>query len=96
MAPRKRSDWPRLLADSMTLGLNANLVITLRLAKIAWGGPAAKTESLRMVEEKIQAAREANISAAQAVLTGKAHLAPKRAMSVYQRRVRKNLERLSK
>jgi xanthine dehydrogenase iron-sulfur cluster and FAD-binding subunit A len=96
MAPRKRSDWPGLLADSMTLGLNANLVIALRLAKIAWGGPAAKAESLRMVEEKIQAAQEANISAAQAVLTGKAHLAPKRAMSVYQRRVRKNLERLSK
>jgi hypothetical protein len=57
MAPRKRSDWPGLLADSMTLGLNANLVIALRLAKIAWGGPAAKAESLRMVEEKRRSRR---------------------------------------
>ena len=96
MAPRKRFKWPQLLADSMTLGLNANLVIAMRLAKIAWGGPAAKAESRRMVEEKIEAAQEANISAAQAALTGKAHLAPKRVLRVYQRRVRKNLQRLSK
>jgi hypothetical protein len=93
---RKRPNWPRLLADAMTLGVNANLVIAMRLAKLAWGGPAAEAESRRMVEEKIRAAGEANISAAQAVLTGKAHLAPKRALSVYQRRVRKNLQRLSK
>jgi len=93
---KKRPNWPRLLADSMALGLNANLVIAMRLAKLAWGGPAAETESRRMVEEKIRAAQEANISAAQAVLTGKPHLAPKRALSVYQRRVRKNLCRLSK
>ena len=96
MAPRKRPNWSRLLADSMTLGLNANLVIALRLAKIAWGGSAAKAESRRMVKEKMQAVQEANVSAAQAVLTGKAHLAPKRALSVYQRRVRQNLARLSK
>jgi len=96
MARRLRPNWPRLLADSMTLGLNANLVIAMRLAKIAWGGPAAEAESRRMVEEKIQAARDANISAAQAILSGQAHLAPKRALSVYQRGVRKNLRRLSK
>ena len=93
---RKRPNWPRLLADSMALGLNANLVIALRLAKLAWGGSAAKAESRRMLEEKVRAAEEANISAARAVLTGRAHLAPKRALSVYQRRVRKNLSRLSK
>ena len=96
MAPRKHPNWPRLLADTMTLGLNANLVIAMRLAKLAWGGHAAETESRRMVEEKIEAAQEANISAARAVLAGKGHLAPKRALSVYQRRVRKNLSRLSK
>ena len=94
--PRKRPNWPGLFANSVRLGLEANLVIAMRLAKIAWGGAAAKAESRRMVEEKIQAAQEANISATQAVLTGNAHLAPKRALSVYQRRVRKNLQRLTK
>jgi hypothetical protein len=93
---RKSPNWPRLLADSMRLGLDANLVIALRLAKIARGGGAAKVESRRMVEEKIKAAEEANFSAALSVLTGKAHLAPKRALSVCQRRVRKNLYRLAK
>jgi hypothetical protein len=95
LARRKRPNWPRLLADSMTLGLNANLVIAMRLAKIARGGPAAEAESRRMVAEKIKAAQDANISAAQAILTGQAHLAPKRALSVYQRGVRKNLRRLA-
>lgn len=93
---RKTPDWPRLFADSMMLGLNANLVIGLRLAKIARGGPAAGAESRLMVEEKIKAAQDANVSAATAILTGKAHLAPERAMRVYQRRVRRNLSRLSK
>jgi hypothetical protein len=80
----------------MTLGLDANLVISLRLAKLAWGGPAAQAEGRLMVEEKLQAAQDANVSAVTAILAGKAHLAPKRALSVYQRRVRRNLSRLSK
>ncbi|MFY9658447.1 MAG: hypothetical protein WAK01_18005 [Methylocystis sp.] len=93
---KKSPDWPRLFADSMTLGLNANLVIALRLSKLAWGGPDAEAESRLMVEEKLKAAQDANVSAATAILTGKAHLAPKRALSVYQSSVRKNLSRLSK
>ncbi len=96
MPRRKRPDWPGLFADSLRMGVEANLVIAMRLAKIAWGGPTAKAESRRMVEEKIRAAQDANISAAQAIITGKAHLAPKRALSVYRRGVRKNLRRLAK
>ncbi len=93
---KKSPDWARLFADSMMLGLNANLVIGLRLAKLARGGSAAGEESRLMLEEKLQAAQDANVSAVKAILAGKAHLAPKRAMSVYQRRVRRNLARLSK
>ncbi len=96
MTRQKRPNWPGLFADSMRMGIEANLVIAMRLSKIAWGGGAAKAESRRMVEEKIKAAQDANIAAAQAILTGQAHLAPKRALSVYQRGVRKNLRRLSK
>ena len=93
---RKRPNWPGLLADSIKLGLNANLVVALRLAKIARGGAGAKAESRRMVEEKLKAVQDANVAAARSVLTGKAQLAPKRALNVFQKRVRKNLNRLAK
>ena len=93
---RKRPNWSRLLIDSAKLGLSANQVIGLRLAKLARGDAAARTESRLMVAEKVKAALEANIAAAQSILAGKAHLAPKRALSVYKKRVRKNLSRLKK
>lgn len=93
---RKKPNWGKLLADSMQLGFNANRVIALRLAKLARGDAAAMAESKSMVEEKVKAAIDANIAAATSVLTGKAHQAPKRAMSVYKRRVRQNLKRLGK
>ncbi|ARN83201.1 hypothetical protein [Methylocystis bryophila] len=92
---RKRPNWPGLLADTVRMGFEANLVIAMRLAKIA-SGAGAKAESRRMVEEKVRAAQQASVSAARAVLSGKAHLAPKRALSVYEKRVRKNLRRLTK
>jgi hypothetical protein len=93
---RKKPNWSKLLTDSMLLGFDANRVIALRLAKLARGDAAAKAESKTMVEEKVKAAIDANIAAATSVLTGNAHLAPKRALSVYERRVRRNLKRLSK
>jgi hypothetical protein len=49
-----------------------------------------------MVDEKVRAAMEANMEAARSVMTGHAHLAPTRALSIYQKRVQKNLSRLSK
>ena len=54
---KKSPDWARLFADSMMLGLNANLVIGLRLAKLARGGSAAGEESRLMVEEKLKRRR---------------------------------------
>ncbi len=93
---RKKPNWSKLFSDSMLLGFNANKVIALRLAKIARGGAAADAESRLMVDEKIKAAMDANMAAAQSVMTGQAHLAPKRALAVYKRKVRRNLRRLSK
>jgi len=93
---RKKPNWSKLFSDSMLLGFNANRVVALRLAKLARGDAAAKAESKTMVEEKIKAAMDANLAAAHSVLTGNAHLAPKRALSVYKKRVRQNLSRLSK
>ncbi len=69
-------NWTRLLTDSVKLGVSANHVIALRMAKLAHG--------------------DANIEAARGIMTGHAHLAPTRALGIYQKRVRKNLSRLSK
>ena len=93
---RKKPVWSKLAADAVKLGMTANAVIAFRLARLALGGPRAKSESKRMVSEKIKAATAANLSAARSVLTGQAHLAPGRTIALYQKRVSKNLRRLSK
>jgi hypothetical protein len=93
---RKKSAWSKLAADAVKLGVTANAVIAFRLAKLALGGPRAKSESKRMLSEKIKAAAAANLSAAHSVLTGQAHLAPGRTVALYQKRVSQNLRRLSK
>ena len=93
---RKMPNWTRLLTDSVKLGVSANHVIALRMAKLAHGGAAARAESKLMVDEKVRAAMDANMEAARSIMTGHAHLAPTRALSIYQKRVHKNLSRLSK
>ena len=89
-------NWTRLLTDSVKLGVSANHVIALRMAKLAHGGAAARAESRLMIEEKVKAAMDANIEATRGIMTGQAHLAPTRVLSIYQKRVHKNLSRLSK
>ena len=89
-------NWTRLLTDLVKLGVSANHVIALRMVKLAHGGAAARAESKLMVDEKVKAAVDANIEAARGIMTGQAHLAPTRALGIYQKRVRKNLSRLSK
>jgi hypothetical protein len=44
------------------LALEANHVIALRLSKIAFGGPEARSEAKLMVTEKIDAAVESSYS----------------------------------
>jgi hypothetical protein len=89
-------NWARLLTDSVKLGVSANHVIALRMAKLAHGDAAARAESKLMFDEKVKAAVDANLEAARAIMTGQAHLAPTRALNIYQKRVHKNLSRLSK
>ncbi len=93
---RKMPNWTGLMAASVKLGVSANHVIALRMAKLAHGGAAARAESKLMLDEKVKAAIDANIEAARSIMTGQAHLAPAHALSVYQKRVHKNLSRLSK
>ncbi|MGH9640482.1 MAG: hypothetical protein ACRD3Y_10500 [Bryobacteraceae bacterium] len=92
------SAWVALSAQSARLGWDAQNVMTLRLARLALGGPRARSEAQRMVSEKVAAVAEAQVSAAAAVIRGGAPdpRVAKKVLGVYQRRVRKNRRRLTR
>jgi hypothetical protein len=93
---RRKSNFTKLAFDAAKLGVTASMVIGLRVARIAMGGSRAKTESKRMVSEKVKVAQVAGMSAATDALTGRAHKSPAKTLALYQRRVSANLRRLSK
>jgi hypothetical protein len=88
--------WLRYLTDSFELGLEAQTVMGLRMAKLAAGDAAAVTEAQRMVSEKILAAAEVQMKTATAVLSGRGDQAPAAALAHYRRKVRANRRRLSR
>ena len=90
------TSWLDLAADSWRLGLEAQTVVGLRLAKLATGDAAAAVEAQRMVTEKLLAAAEAQAKAASDILAGKGHLTPKRTLALYRRKVGANRRRLSR
>jgi hypothetical protein len=90
----RRNPWFSLAMDAMRLGMEAQSVIGLRMAKAAWGGIAAQDEAERMVAEKAKAAVDAQMVFATSLLTGQGHLGPARAMALYRRRVQANQRRL--
>jgi hypothetical protein len=92
---RQPSLWD-LSIDAFTLGLEAQQVIALRLAKFATGGDPHGHEARRMVTEKAAAVVDAQIGLMQAMATGQLEHAPSRALAVYRRKVRANRRRLSK
>ncbi len=61
----------KLWVDVLNIGLDAQRVIAMRLAKIAKGGAAAEAECRRMVSEKFLAAAAARDAAAAALVGGK-------------------------
>lgn len=93
---KHNNPWPKLFFDTLALGMSANTVIALRVAKLARGGAAANSESKRMVAEKVTAAAEAGLKAAGGMATGKPERAAGHAIAVYQKRVNANLRRLTK
>ena len=92
----RRNPWFSLSMDAMALGFEAQSVIGLRMAKAAWGGPAAQDEAQLMVSEKAQAVMDAQVVLATSLLSGQGHLGPARAMALYRRRVKANQRRLLK
>ncbi|TNC11413.1 hypothetical protein FF100_20030 [Methylobacterium terricola] len=81
--------WLRLGLDTVRLGLEAQTVVALRLAKLSLGGTAAQIEAERMVTEKMEAAAEAAMTLASG---GTAE----RVVRDYRRKVRANAVRLSR
>lgn len=78
----------RFVADSQS-------VVTLRLMRIAEGGPHATTEATRMVSEKVAAFAEAQGAVFSALATGGSfHSAATKAYAPYRRAVRANRRRL--
>lgn len=94
--PRSSNGITKLFTDSIAMGFAANQVIAIRLMKMALGQVDSKRESHLMVTEKMEAATEAAIVAAQSVATGNPHEAPGRALTAYSKRVNRNLRRLSR
>jgi len=93
MAKRK-AGLPTTALNVVKLGAFAPMVIALRAAKIAAGGAAGKSESTRMLAEKMKAASDATVDAAKTVLTGHPGKVPGRTLALYQKRVAANLKRL--
>jgi hypothetical protein len=92
---KKQQSWPRLSLDIWRASLEAQQVIALRLAKLLSGGAPAAAEMNRMVSEKVDAALEAQHSAAKSMLTGNAAQIPSRTVAIYRRKMRANSRRLS-
>jgi hypothetical protein len=83
-------------SDAWDLGLDAQRVIALRLARISRGGATADAECRRMVSEKVAAAAAAHAAAAAALARGKGiEAATAAALAPVKRAVRANHRRLS-
>ena len=91
-----RNPWLSLTMNTMRLGVEAQSVIGLRLAKAAWGGTDAQDEARLMIAEKAQAAIDAQLVMARSVMMGQPHLGAARAVALYRRRVKANQRRLSR
>jgi hypothetical protein len=92
-----RNPWMSYAFAASRMSMEASMVIGLRLAKLAQGGPAGMVEAQKMVAEKAAAAVEAQLAAAMALATGGTqHAAATKALTGYRRRVRANRKRLSR
>ena len=69
------------------LAFEAQKVVELRLAKLAWGGPAAHAEAQQMVSEKLSA----SIEAAGSLMFGGS---PDAVIARYRQHVAENTKRL--
>jgi hypothetical protein len=81
--------------EAARFGADVQRVMTLRMMRLASGGPLATTEAWQMVSEKISAFEEAQVAIVSALATGGGlHAATDGAYAPYRRCVRANCLRL--
>ncbi|MDY0871500.1 hypothetical protein [Dongia rigui] len=88
--------WLRLGFDAMTLAVEAQTVIALRLMKIALGDQAALAESQLMVREKMEALSALQTRALTGWMGLSPQLTPRATVAHVRRKVRANQKRLSR
>jgi hypothetical protein len=83
--------------DATRFALDAQCVVTLRMLRLAAGGPQATAEAQRMVMEKIAAFTTAQIAGGAALASGSGlAVVGARAAAPYRRRLRANRRRLTR
>jgi hypothetical protein len=85
-----------LTRNFVSLGIEMNAVIGLRMLQIITNDPKAQAEAQLMITEKMLALTTAQTRYAIDVMTGQAHNAPARTVAFYRRKVRANRVRLTR
>jgi hypothetical protein len=89
--------WFAITRDAMRLGIDAQTVVALRLARFARSAEFDWREAQRMTAEKVQALAQVQLGTAFGLMSGKRGPAiAKKAIGVYGKRVRRNRRRLSR
>lgn len=92
----KRSNrrWSRVNQQTWSLAYEASSVVLLRMLTMTFGGPAARSEAQRMVEEKVKAALALQALALTGGLGPTPDAMATKTVSHYRKAVRANRRRL--
>ena len=88
--------WFRIAIDTWFLSLEVCNVMALRTVALALGGPRAKAESRRMIDEKVQALVALQWKFATGGLGTTAPEITRKSLQHYRKAVRRNHHRLTK
>ncbi|WP_309643571.1 hypothetical protein [Phenylobacterium sp.] len=93
---KRNTSWLSLSLSTWQMTMEAQQVIGLRMAKLAFGGEAAAAETALMFSEKAASALTLQSDMAMALMSGTGHLTPARAVTHYRRKIRANRRRLTR
>lgn len=96
MNARRYDDWVRTSLEVWALGIESWTVATMRLMRIAQGGPGAVRESQLMITEKIEAAAELQSKLAASMMSATPLGSTKRSVRHYRGKVAHNRRRLTR
>jgi hypothetical protein len=89
--------WFAVGLQAARLTWEAQIVVALRMMRLAGGGARSKSEARTLIPEKMEAFAEAGAAATSiAIAGGDAHKVAKKVLKIYKKRVGRNRRRLSK